>query len=61
MLPNTDYFNYYNNVNNPYAGYGQDESGDKNNTNDITRNCVKLAETFKIMESFDDQGQNENK
>lgn len=56
ILPNTDYYTYYNNGMNPHSyssGYGVDED---NRTHEITKNCTKLAEAFKLMEeNFKDQ------
>jgi hypothetical protein len=40
-LPNTDYCGYYNQINNPYADREQE----------ITNNCIKLAETLQMIEN----------
>jgi len=64
--PNSDYYSFYNNRNNPYAqnkfdyesGYGYDDSvcgnyigGDiYDNTQQITKNCVKLSETLRMID-----------
>lgn len=65
-LPNTDYQKYYNNINNPYAyssGYGQEVSSlnqgnDSAQQQQMINNCVKLAETFKML--GDNFGDNSN-
>ena len=59
---NKNYFDFYNNVNNPYveanysSGYGNDEVNNNNvdvhqrQVQEMTNNCVKLSETLKMID-----------
>ena len=41
-LPNTDYYQYYNNINNPYSDDSQQQ---------MTNNCIRLAETLQAIDN----------
>jgi len=71
---NQNYYNFYNNVNNPYAensntinyssGYGNDGQGNdvemyQREVQDMTNNCVKLSETLRMIdENFNNPNNN---